>query len=112
MTRDKQLELTAQARDHLLVWSSAAGIPLSRVEFVYPFVATDFSLSVWLFYDTDVNVARSARDGSTDRLQREFVDRLARVGYDQRWLEQIEFVVDSHENVVRNYDGSYFYRLR
>lgn len=32
--------------------------------------------------------------------------------YPERFLLQVEFVFDSDENVQKNYEGSYFYRLR
>jgi hypothetical protein len=112
MTREKQFELSAAARDRVLSWAAAEQIPLSHIDFVYPFVATDFGLSVWLFYATDVDRQSSERDGTTARVQREFLATLAGSGYDERWLGEVHFVADSHENAVRNYQGSYFYRLR
>jgi hypothetical protein len=79
---------------------------------VVPFVETDFTLSVWLFYDTDRNVADFDRDGTTARMQQEFLSILGADGYSAAWLPDVTFSVDSYENVQRNYQGSYFYRLR
>jgi hypothetical protein len=100
------------AKAQLLTWAAARDIPLVRVEFVVPFVDTDFSLSVWLFYDTDLNIARCNDDGTTADVRQEFVSILGAAGYPAEWLPDITFQVDSHENVEQNYEGSYFYRLR
>jgi hypothetical protein len=54
----------------------------------------------------------SNEDGTTAAMQREFLSILSREGYPLDWLHDIAFSIDSHENVERNYEGSYFYRLR
>lgn len=56
MTRKEQFEYIEFARQSVLGWTGARGIPLARVEFVVPFVHADFSLSTWLFYKTDHDV--------------------------------------------------------
>ena len=112
MTRHEQLQLIEAARERIISSAHARGIPLVRVEFLVPFVADDFSLSTWLFYDTDVSTAAREADGTTATLQSEFVAALRALGYPDQWASEIDFCVDSHENVVRSYEGSYFYRLR
>lgn len=112
MTRDEQFRFIETARERLISGAHARGIPLVRVEFLVPFVTDDFSLSTWLFYDTDANAAAREADGTTATLQDEFVAALRMLGYPERWAGEIDFRVDSHENVVRSYEGSYFYRLR
>ena len=77
-----------------------------------PFVQDDFSLTTWLFYDTDASAAAREADGTTATVRREFLATLRELGYPERWAGDIDFCVDSHENVVRSYEGSYFYRLR
>ena len=112
MTREEQFRLIETARERLVRWAHAGGIPLVRVEFLVPFVADDFSLSTWLFYDTDASAAAREADGTTATLRHEFVTALRALGYPDRWVGEIGFCVDSHENVVRSYEGSYFYRMR
>jgi hypothetical protein len=109
--RKKQFAHIDAARIGLLAWARANDVPLVRVEFVVPFVDTDFSISVWLFYDTDLNLTRAA-NGTTANVQREFLSILSSAGYPADWLVCTSFFVDSHENVERNFEGSYFYRLR
>ncbi len=110
--RKKYFRHVAAARARLLRWATANGVPLVRVEFVGPFVESDHSLHVWLFYDTDLNVGRLDENGTTAALRREFLSILSADGYPREWLHDVGFSVDSHENVERNYEGSYFYRLR
>jgi hypothetical protein len=112
MTREEQFRFVETARERLISWAHAHGIPLVRVEFLVPFVADDFSLSMWLFYDTDASAVALEANGTTATLRREFLAALRALGYPERWLGEIAFDVDSHENVARSYEGSYFYRLR
>jgi hypothetical protein len=110
--RRAQFNHLGTARRELLAWAGAIAVPLVRVEFVVPFVKTDFDADVWLFFDTDANVKRCAETGVTARVEEEFRSILAGNGYPTDWLAGSSFYVDSHENVERNYEGSYFYRLR
>jgi hypothetical protein len=110
--RRKQFAHLDDAGKDLLAWATTNAIPLVRVEFVLPFVPTDFGASVWLFYDTDVNVARCADAGVTTNVQEKFLSILSDNGYPDDWLADTSFQVDSHENVERNFEGNYFYRLR
>ncbi|OLE23160.1 MAG: hypothetical protein AUG44_22860 [Actinobacteria bacterium 13_1_20CM_3_71_11] len=110
--RKQQFAHIAAAKTALLGWAQSNDIPLVRVEFVVPFVETDFSLSVWLFYDTNANVTRAAADGTTTNVEQEFQSILSAAGYPTDWLSRVSFYIDSHENVERDYEGSYFYRLR
>lgn len=112
MTREEQFRLIEAARERVISWAHARGIPLVRLEFLVPFVADDFRVSAWLFYDTDASATAREADGTTAELRREFLAALRSLGYPERWAGDIGFEIDSHENVVRSYDGSYFYRLR
>jgi hypothetical protein len=112
LTGSSSLPTIEAAKTPLRAWAGANGVPLVQVDFVVPFVETDFSLGVWLFYDTDRSVADLDRDGTTARVQQEFLSILGAGGYPAAWLPPVTFAVDSHENVERIYEGSYFYRLR
>ena len=94
-------------------WAARHAIPLHRVEFIVPFVETDFSLSVTLFHETNADVEASTLAGHSAALQEEFMQALARLKYPSEWQSLVTFEpVDSHENVVDHYEGSYFYRMR
>ena len=112
MTRAQQFGFIDAARKRLLEWAQAQHIPMVHIEFVVPFVESDFSLAAWLFYDTDTSVAIHGADGVTAALQDRFRATLRELGYPEQWIAKVDFVVDSRENVVQNYEGSYFYRLR
>lgn len=112
MTSARQYMLITRARRRLFKWAKARHLPLTRVEFVVSFAKTDFSPWTWLFYDTDASVAMHAAAGDTAALQERFLTSLQELGYPARWLARVGFVVDSHENVVKNYEDSYFYWLR
>ena len=112
MTRDEQFAIIDKARGIILAWAHAEGIPLNRIEFVVPFVATDFGLSTWFFYESEAHRQQSERMGWSPKLKKAFARILSAEGYSTDWLPAVDFVFDSHENVVTNYHGSYFYRLR
>ena len=99
--RKQQLAHIETAKAQLRAWAGANGVPLVHVDFAVPFVETDFSLNVWLFYATDRNVADLDRDGTTARVQQEFLSILGAGGYPAAWLLGVTFDVDSHENVER-----------
>ena len=56
--RRRQFAHLATGKRELLAWTANNGIPLVRAQFGVPFVQTDHSADVRLFYDTDANVAR------------------------------------------------------
>jgi hypothetical protein len=112
MTRDRQFHVIEDARARILDWSRKREVPLHRVEFVVPFVPSDFSLSVWFFYETNAQLARAQTGGGTKELTSAFMSILRTIGYSDQWLPEVQFGFDSHENVEANYEGSYFYRLR
>jgi hypothetical protein len=110
--RAHQFACIEAARPRLLAFAQAAAIPLARWEVVVPFVGGDYSLSAWLFFERDADLASSEDRGWKPRLEDALRDALREVGYDVAWLPQVEFYYDSHENVVNNWGGSYFGRLR
>ncbi len=112
MTRGEQFAYIETARASLLLWAREQGIPLHGIEFVVPFVHTDFSVSIWCFYETHDQLQRSGAMQWSERLASHFTELLLGLGYAASWLPEARFYFDSHENVVRNYEGSYFYRLR
>jgi hypothetical protein len=110
--RTKQFAHLDVAKAQLMAWAGEHGVPLVRVEFIVPFVETAFYVSVWLFYGTDTDVASLDRNGGSQLVKDEFLRLLEADGYPAEWLSEVDFSSDSHENVVRHYEGSYFYRLR
>jgi hypothetical protein len=110
--RQTQFDHLDAAKKQLLEWAGENGVSLARVEFVVPFVETDFGAAVWLFYQDDAQVMAFDQDGTTSRAQAQFLSFLEQAGYPAEWLPDVAFYIDSQENIDRNYQGSYFYRLR
>lgn len=112
MTREEQFAFIASAKASVLASARRDGIPLHRIEFVVPFVDDDFGLWVWFFYETDDQLQSAVRTGWSEALKAELLRALRSTGYAEEWLDAVGFAFDSHENVLRDYEGSYFYRLR
>ena len=110
--RKMQFEFLERARSLTKNWSKRESIKLHRIEFIVPFVATDFSLFVWFFYRLDLHVSAYATDGISRRLEQYFRLSLKEIGYPLSWQRSVTIDFDSDENVQNNFDGNYFYRLR
>jgi hypothetical protein len=109
--RQRQFDRLALAEQQLFAWSAQAHFPLHQVEFIVPFVATDFHAHVLLFVATRQQVQVEA--GSRFReAQAVFVSALRHAGYPEADLALLTFELDSHERVQREFGGSYFSRLR
>ena len=109
--RQRQFDHLAEAKALLFAWSKHERFPLHRVEFSVPFVATDFRAHVLLFLETDEQV-RAESNARGREAQAVFTRALRDVGYPEEHLEVVTFEVDSDERVQREFEGSYFYRLR
>lgn len=108
----KQFDYIKKAEKLLMTWATANNIKLFRVEFVVPFVLTDKSVSVWLFFDTEVNVAAYDANGITQSVKAQYLKFLSELDYPEAYLKEVSFSADSDEHVKKYYQGSYFYRLR
>jgi len=76
-----------------------------RVEYVVAF-APPFDLSIWLGTTTDEQRDSLAGEAAIDILVRE-------LGRKHGLLERIGYIsIESVETVIRDYDGSWFHRLR
>ena len=112
MDRKNQFAIIEAAETAILKWSETKGINLYRVEFVVPFVEDSFDLGVWIFYQTDQEVTLYAEDGTSHRVEQQFLNELQALDYPKQFITQVKFRFDSDKNVQRNFEGSYFYRLR
>ena len=108
----KQFDYVKKAEKLLMTWATANNIKLFQVEFVVPFVLTDKSVSVWLFFDTEVSLAAYGTNGVTNSVKAQYLNFLSELDYPEAYLKEVSFYVDSDEHVRKYYQGSYFYRLR
>lgn len=107
-----QLDFVDRLKMLMLDWTKQNEINLCTVECVVPFSTTDKSLSVWLFYDTDNTKTNYEINGVNNLVKKQYLHFLKELNYPTDYLKEIAFFIDSDENVKKNYEGSYFYRLR
>ena len=92
-------------------WAKTKNIPLYHIEIIVPFVENDENLHVVFFLDTEVMKEHALSSGLDEKLEAKYKLELKNNKYPYN-LAKITFEYDSHENVVQNYEGSYFYRMR
>jgi hypothetical protein len=110
--RSKQFELIEAGRKRILQWARSEAVPLEHVEYVVPFVETDFGLSAWLFYTTQLHVQSLQNDGTSKRVEERLCQVLAELGYPTAWISQVECRFASKEEVDRDYERSYYNYVR
>lgn len=110
--RDSLEQSVASATNEIRAWLIAERVPIHRIETVAVFETWSNDLAIWFFYDTDQQ--RDDRAGSVyeSQLANRCRSALIRNRFPARLIDQVAFVFDSHETVVRDYNGSYFFRLR
>lgn len=101
-----------QAKQDLIDWSALGDHPIYRIEHVATFEEWDDTTVVWVFYETDANLGAAAGEGANPELEQRYRSILEGLDFPFREFPQLRFRYDSHENVVANYEGKYFYRLR
>lgn len=102
----------AEAKQSTLAWARAEGIPLHTIEYVATFEPWANGIGVWVFYETDANLQENGGSGRNSEIREHLFSALRAARYPSSEFPEVVFEFDSHENVVRTYEGSYFYRLR
>ena len=110
--KPKQFGYIEPAGDKLMEWASLEKIKIARIDYVVPFVPEDKSVVVYIFFDSDETVCHYNKNGTTELVKTKYLDILEELMYPGSYLAQVDFVIDSKENVDKNYEGSYFFRLR
>lgn len=110
--RPLQLEFVDRVSDQVITWAKESNISLHKIETIVPFVTSEKDLTVWLFFDTERVVKRHKKNGTVEEVKKAYLCALEDFGYPNDYLDKVSFHIDSHENVVKNFEGSYFYRLR
>lgn len=105
----QQWNMLEKAKTKLVDWSKSISVHLFAVHFV-PML--DFSLEVYIFYENDKDISTNESNGISDRIKETFLNALDELSYYKCFDNSITFVFDSNENVMKNYQGSYFLRLR
>lgn len=107
-----QFDYTKLAEEEILVWAKEEGVGLVHVDYVVPFVRSDKSLVVYLFFDVDETLRQYKEDGLDKKVQEKFMEILKALKYPEDYLAEVSFVLDTKECVDKWFEGSYFYRLR
>ncbi len=105
----QQWGLIEKAKIILLNWSQCNNVHLFAVHFV---PMSDFSLEVYVFYENDFDITQNQENGISDKVEQIFLKELNDLKYMKHFNNNITFIFDSNENVINNYQGSYFLRLR
>lgn len=101
-----------RAREEVEDWAQGRKLPLHRIEFVATFETWDSGVGVWVFLRTEADLERAKSEGVTVELTDVMLNALQIAAYPFDTHPNVLFEFDSHENVRKNYRGSYFLRLR
>jgi hypothetical protein len=107
-----QLSFVERLKKLMIEWAKQNEIRLHTIECVVPFLLTDKSLEVWLFYDTEETKHKYETNGTNDLVKNQYLHHLTELNYPTDYLKEIIFHIDSDENVKKNYKGNYVHRLR
>jgi len=92
-------------------WTKNNNVKLFKIEFIVPFVLTDISLQVLLFFDTNKILGDYEADGTVELVKQKYLDSLIQLDYPKNYLNDVSFEIDTDENVQKDFGGSYFARL-
>jgi hypothetical protein len=99
-------EIFGRARQR--AWSRACGdLNVYRTDFI----PHDTYAEVYVFINTDAELARASSSGLQAQMERAFAEEFAALLGGTADECPLVFVFDSHENVERNYKGNYYLRL-
>lgn len=91
------------------------GIALRTIQFAPTSEAGDGNLTALLVYETVEQATLGAVDGTNESLRKRFEEQL-RVSQKilpfQQMPDRIIYEFDSHDNITKNYKGSYYLRLK
>jgi hypothetical protein len=99
------------AKSGFLNWAASNDIAVACVEHVAVFEDWNKSSEIYVFFPTDKDLERHKESGQLQMIETHYRQFLADAQYPSERFP-IRFYFDSHENVLKNYEGNYFYRLR
>ena len=73
---------------------------------------SDRSFRAYVFYPHETDIKQAETSGLEARIKEAVFDELENVGRGNRQSVEVEFELDSHENVERGFEGNYYNRLR
>jgi hypothetical protein len=105
----QQWDIIEKAKELLIEWSNKNNARIFTIHFVPMY---DFSLEVYVFYEKDADISENQKNGVSENVKQIFIKTISSMGYMEKFGDKISFEFDSNENVINNYNGSYFLRLR
>ena len=98
----------SEVRERILAQFKSKGVH----EFMVLYSRNTDSFGAYIFYEMDSQIEENVKTGLVEELKEAVYEGLVSVGRGIRGNIKVNFVFDSHENVVRNYEGDYYNRLR
>ena len=108
----RAFKIIGKAKSKLLGWARRREVPIHRIVQVASFEEGSKTLSVFVFYERDTDVMRCSEDGTSESIKGQYLTMLKKLRYPFDKFPKIYFTFDSHEQVEREYEGSYFFRTR
>jgi len=105
-------DIIDKAKVSILEWAKDQGSPIFRIEYVATFEDWDNGIEVIVFFDKDAEKYRVENTCFIIKIREHYLHLLEELKYPFDKFPRITFLFDSDENVKKNYEGSYFYRLR
>jgi len=95
-------------RDFVLEFATSQRANVQKVLFV---PQDSGLLEVYIFFEHDCECDSFVREGRNEALKHKLHEYLVKVNYFCYFPDDIIYQFDSHENVINNYKGSYYFRL-
>lgn len=114
---DVQWNILTKAKNEIVEWSEKVHANIFAVYFIpsddySPTIPPEnYSLGVYIFYETDNDIINNKNNGITEESKKIFQQVISRLDYQKYFGNKIVYMFDSNENVVKNYEGNYYYRL-
>ncbi len=81
-------------------------------EFMILYSRKTDAFGVYVFYEKANQIIEANESGLSNEIERLVLEELERVGRGSKDIIKVNFEFDSHENVVQNYEGDCYSRLR
>jgi len=100
------------AEKELISWDSIRTTNIYRIEYVAVFEEWSDGIELYIFYKTEKEKLTVLKEGYFDEIKDYYIKLLKKHNYPFNLYPKVDFIFDSHESVQKDYDGSYFFRLR
>lgn len=112
MSNKKCWDIIDKARIRTIEWANEEGNPIFRIEYVATFESWDNGIEVYVFYRNEEHREKLENGGFNNKIKEHYLLLLEEYKYPFDKFSNVKFFFDSDENIKKNYEGSYFFRLR